>query len=473
VQRAESDATRYLCAAAHLDRGFRDQVLDTYLSDQHRAWGSCFGVEVPTVVAHCLAARRHQRLRNAILLGISVVCLYFVITQGLTINLLPILLSGWIVVCIERWITRYKIVGQQLARGNFEIADHKDLLSSFSASILDEIDHQDTANLVVYSGFSPFVGSGYRLAGWSFTIDGGKGKEILGNILKPADIAVTAIYDHVASAIQTIPISHLSITDQLMVNGRSIKNDARFFDVANGRPRMRVTEDVMNQFIGRVDVQARHYKCIQVRSSEVILSIFFRVTKWGPKLYFETNYLLLPPINPDYKTSDRINPKPSWRTILAWILRAGTLALALLVVGPLDAALRLSRVLWRLLERVVAWYMTLENPDYDYGSKQSIREMAAAREYEEYFQIADRDMHVKILEKELLDSIIGYLDRANVDTSELREREISILNSGLFMVGGSVVAENLAVGTGASASVGPVKKFASRIKRRRAVALGR
>ena len=58
-------------------------------------------------------------------------------------------------------------------------------------------------------------------------------------------------------------------------------------------------------------------------------------------------------------------------------------------------------------------------------------------------------MYEKYMERQVLDSIVTFLDARGIDTSELVERQTTILNQGVLVSGGSLVAGQLAVGRGA------------------------
>lgn len=70
VGSAPGDVTRYLCAAAYVDEGFADRVVEDVLADEAGAVAASPGVDLVTVVRHCLTAqelrhRRDQRLTAA------------------------------------------------------------------------------------------------------------------------------------------------------------------------------------------------------------------------------------------------------------------------------------------------------------------------------------------------------------------------------------------------------------------------
>jgi predicted Ser/Thr protein kinase len=77
---------------------------------------------------------------------------------------------------------------------------------------------------------------------------------------------------------------------------------------------------------------------------------------------------------------------------------------------------------------------------FDYGAEKSVREMAAGKEWRVYFQKLDKEMHHKILQQQLLDMLVDFLDEHGVDTSEIKERTTHILNNGVIVSGGSINA---------------------------------
>ncbi|MEU9169779.1 hypothetical protein AB0D34_18555 [Streptomyces sp. NPDC048420] len=63
VGSAPGDVTRYLCAAAYVDEGFADRVVEDVLADEAGAVAASPGVDLVKVVRHCLTAQelRHSR----------------------------------------------------------------------------------------------------------------------------------------------------------------------------------------------------------------------------------------------------------------------------------------------------------------------------------------------------------------------------------------------------------------------------
>jgi len=66
----EDDATRLLCAAAHLDSRFASQAVEELLSEPTRAVPPSPGIDAERVLAECVAAVARRRLRDRILAGL-------------------------------------------------------------------------------------------------------------------------------------------------------------------------------------------------------------------------------------------------------------------------------------------------------------------------------------------------------------------------------------------------------------------
>jgi hypothetical protein len=60
-------------------------------------------------------------------------------------------------------------------------------------------------------------------------------------------------------------------------------------------------------------------------------------------------------------------------------------------------------------------------------------------------------MYIKILNRNILDNIIQFLDDHDIDTSSLKEQRTTIVNNGVFVQGGNIEAQSLAAGINAQA----------------------
>jgi hypothetical protein len=202
------------------------------------------------------------------------------------------------------------------------------------------------------------------------------------------------------------------------------------------------------------DRRIRHYKWIRVMDwgNELSSSYFLRCTVRGNNMFVEINRYLLTPLAHQYRQVDAL-AEESWQKGLG-------IAILALFVGPLKAAVsplillgRMQEYLEELLDKKHKERLKLidENPLFNYGTGSSLREALSSGQFMHYFQKLDGDFYSKVLEREILAAIVDFLDAHDIDTSELKERQSTILNSGIIIHGGDVKAESLAVGTGAQA----------------------
>jgi hypothetical protein len=85
-----SNATRYLCAAAYLNRTFANTVIGQLLAS-HRAVAPSLGIDLVPVIRHCLNARRAQIVRDVLLTVFLLAGLLFATTAVVGILILAFL----------------------------------------------------------------------------------------------------------------------------------------------------------------------------------------------------------------------------------------------------------------------------------------------------------------------------------------------------------------------------------------------
>ena len=107
-----TDATRYLCAAAHLDEGFARAVLDEVLHQPHRAIAPSHGISLIPIIRHAAAARRRSLLRDGLVIATLILGLAVSFIVGVLV--LQFLLSLWLIVRALRLLARRQ-VAQALA----------------------------------------------------------------------------------------------------------------------------------------------------------------------------------------------------------------------------------------------------------------------------------------------------------------------------------------------------------------------
>jgi hypothetical protein len=421
-----SEATRYLCAAAHLRCDFREWIRSNLLLEQHRAIAPSFGVDVRKVVSHSLWARRRARIRD---LALTLVLLlgFLQFWRGGS----PwALLLAWPVVLIYL-VSTHAIVTLQLSRSGFPAAPMPKSIPRRWSARLDRLDSEQTANVVVFSGYGPFVGSGASVGGWSLAVDVRRPPQDRPQA-DPQPFPTAELYDHVTERLNRLNLPGLTVQERLYVNGTQIGNDPRFLPDPFKPPK--TVGQLVRGFIDDPSGHARHYQCVQIASwkDELILSIFLRYFQAGGNLYVAADHVLLAPIRQSLRHVDHM--QPVWRPqMLARLLGRALLTTPIVCVrAPTCLFQELRDVLGRSRHDMRARRSIKDNPMFDYGARVSLRELASHQSYRQYFQFLDKDMYVKVVEKNVLDGILAFLEEKNVDTTDLVKRQLAkILEQGV------------------------------------------
>lgn len=461
-----SNTTRYLCAAAQLDRTFRTQVFSEIINEDHRVISIPAGVDLLAVVRHCVNAKRRKLIRNILVSFLFLLALigkyneigsysyidpvsdfFLIISQSYFTFFFVLAL---IVVIVETWITRYQIIAQSLLGQNFNPNSIKlppQTEKKIRHKLSDVID-EEKCNTIIYSGFSPFVGSGIDIGGWSFSLNIGRGKEEMGNILEAKPFYIQELYSRIESDIKKLHLEGVSIQEKIFVNGQDIRDNIHFLPDSYRRPLTQVDSSYLKEFMRNKSNTVRYYKSIRILDwqGEIVLSGFLRFLKLQQNLFTEVSFFLLTPLKEEYRNIDKMQPNLSWQNYLELFNYSFVKTLLLFFSA-------IFLVIGTLLEPITNWRqkqamrkMIRKNPMFDYGAVTSIRELASSTQYRHYFQKLDKEMLIKIVERQILDSITDFLDEHDIDTSDLKSRQEAILNNGVIVTGGSVKAQNLSVG---------------------------
>jgi hypothetical protein len=350
------------------------------------------------------------------------------------------------------------------SRNSFDPDRVRDVFQAELESGLCEGLPQENQNLVVYQGFSPFVGAGYNLGGWSFAINLTRPKSnAMGETLDPTPFQVCELYATIEQAHQSLEFKGFATQDMFFVNGQAIRDDRALLPRVDGRPIQNLEPKQAAHYVASSDLRIRHYKWLRVHypDENLVVSFFLRCAIQGHNLFCEINRFVLTPLADIYAEIDRQKPGDElkgWRGRANSILRT--------TFNGVGSAFAMWGLLleWTTspLQRFFEWRRkrreeenlrkaVLDNVTHNYGAAGSIREQSSSFQHTHYFQLSDRGMYVKIIDRTILDAIVDFVDAHNIDTSELKERRTTILNSGVIVQGGNLEAENLAVGTGAQA----------------------
>ncbi|QIZ35950.1 hypothetical protein [Saccharopolyspora sp. ASAGF58] len=451
------DATRYLCAALQLDPGLNDKALQNILDEDYRAVASSPGVDLVTVLKYGLAARRRQLTRDVLIVLLGLIGLGVLASPQPGWALL-VLFAGWAVMFIETLSTHYGILSAQLRRNAFDPANAPAPTRGRTAARLADIAARDRGNLTVFADYAPFAGYGITFGNWSFTLNVAKaeeGKDIV-------EFTVQELRDFVADSVRGIGLPGVLVEDRVFVSGLDLLHgfepsvQQAILPNELAAPASRVDEAVLGRLHDDPNSRARPYLTVRVTgwSGELVVTMFLRFALSPQKdlLFVEANYSLLPPVKRRYQEVDRLLSSPTFRQLG----RLAAMSLIRLVPAVFGGGQRVWAGLVSPLTRVLksrreAREIT-QDRTFNYGATMSLREEAADNRYHRYFQQLDKEMYAKLAERRVMDALEEFLADHNVETSDLSERQTTILNNGIYVTGhGKLDAMSVAAGTNAIA----------------------
>ncbi|MFI5933120.1 hypothetical protein [Actinoplanes sp. NPDC051494] len=445
-----TESTRLLCAAAYLDSKFADSVVQQ-LRDETRAVAPHYGVDLVPVVRHCLASAGRRTRRDivlSLLLGAAIVAAW----SGMPLLAAAgrLLALAWAVVLVLACLDRFQVL-PQFHRDRFAASSAPEPSAS-DARRLGEMSRLAQGNVTVYSDFSPFAGSGVKGESWSFITDLSQGTPAPEGTRIPETFTVEALYRSVTAEILDLRIPALTVENRLFVNGTDARDQRWLFPRNCSRPETQVPSDRLAGFMGAPTHQVRHYLAVRVADwrGEMVVTLFVRFVISGDHLFSEAAYCVVPPLRDSFRTVDRMVSWPGFRSSLTVIMESLVATVPNLVLAPGRVA--------RLIASNSLPESTGSHTSADYGAPPSIREQGMAGAFRHYFQRVDHDMHTKLIERRVLEALNAFLERHHIDTRSTRQQQVTIINSGVMMSGGTVNAESVAVGAGAR-TVRTVRSF--------------
>lgn len=448
----QHEVNRLLGAQAFLGgRSFRQKVLGFYRFRED-ATAPEHGLNVRLLVQTCLAAEREQMAFDRAFVASAVVCA----VGAVEIWMLALGLLAAGAVCAGRQhLARSRAKAFLRTRFNFAACAQAFGRENVPGSIEAALPRNDQ-NVIVYSGFVPFVGAGSFQGSWSFNCALSAPREH-GSSQGLRVFTTTALYSRIRSSMEAMNIPGLQCADKLFVNGCEVRGPEPLCEGGSLRPVQVLAAPGLAQSMEANDERIRHYLCVQVADwgGEVITTFFIRFVLRGNGLYVELNRFFLGPIADDYREVDKIADLTPWLRM--------TRAFGDVIAGPfhgigacLAVAGRLQEALANLIgadrRRKARMKKITCKIGYDFGASSSLRELLSRPELRHYFQRSDEDFTRKLIERNVLDEIANFLEEHGFDSSDVRERRTTILNNGIIVNGGDVRSESLAVGAGATAS---------------------
>jgi len=146
-----NNLTNYISASVYKDSVLRERILAIY-ENEFKTIAPSYGLDMDQIVSHCYRAKSITASKNYILFVLSILFLIPI----------AVLVSFFYQIYIDKTIIRKELLGllNQSNPGNIS-----------NARVAKTNNNKIGKNIIYYDGFSPFVGFGVKVGGWSFAVD--------------------------------------------------------------------------------------------------------------------------------------------------------------------------------------------------------------------------------------------------------------------------------------------------------------
>ncbi|WP_439379740.1 hypothetical protein [Amycolatopsis lexingtonensis] len=354
-----------------------------------------------------------------------------------------------VVVTIERW-SLWNLLTSRFRRLAPPAPDTGRLTGAFTEDFReqlgryrreDEFAGAPGAPLVVYRGYNPFVGAGFRRAAWSMAIPLERVEDGEDVLEERPELTTEALYDGIRTAIGNLRnssklspdrrLAGLTVTEAVFTPAAELLDHlaepeaAAYLPDIEYPPHTRLTEAHVEQLRTEPKEWARYYLCFQVETwdRELVLTTFLHVAVDDTTLYVEWTPFMLPPVKAEYRAVDKMRPdslRPFGQGLLAWLEMPASLP---------------GRIV-----NLASWIRRpgrepgVLDPDR-YGTARTLRELGSVNLFTDYFQLVDIERYEKIIESRLLPAIGKLLGDAGFSTAKFDEQAAVVINNDITIEG--------------------------------------
>jgi hypothetical protein len=297
------------------------------------------------------------------------------------------------------------------------------------------------ADVIVYRGYHPFIGAGDQVDHHVIALP----LEPSQSAADPVPINVNGLHHHVAECLATLrsPSSLgpgrrleqlrrreqvLLPAERLLVNRFAQMNPPVLPDLSHP-PLTHLPLSAARALAEDPLEWARYYSCFRVEAwdRDLTTSCYLHIGTDQHMLYLEWTYCVLFPVDERYRSIDYISDS-GWatlsRSLVEWVLL------------PLSVARRFRSAFRR---RTVLLQRPGELVPARYGAAQSLRELAADTDVQTYFQEADVERYVSIIDRVLLRAVGQFLEQRGYSVVEFMKMADTVVNNFMGNVNNSVI----------------------------------
>lgn len=457
--------TAYACAALYVNSPLTDDISKLFNEIENKAIIGDDLIDASTFVHHFyyVKQRNESRLNKYGFIGtialLSGIVLFFRGDTGYVLLLLILIFIIVFLMTIADSNSDYEMAKQLIQKTSLDESDLPPLKPKYEKKAL-QAKNWICHNVVYHSGYSPFIGLGERIGGWSFTVNIDKPKIRFGDANTISPFQLGELYENVADEINKLNFSNLRIDNKVFISGNSIRDNKILMESYYGPLCTKIEENLLTEFIKHKRSDGRFYKIISIELDNFSgkLTALIRFYKNESVLYAEALFFALSLRVMDYNTFR------NWKIFELHYQNIFSnlffVAIGNFIKGIFYPLTLYGQISKRSLERKRKKEIerTIEAmPHYDYGAVESVNYIIRS-DLQNFNQDQDFNMYMKIIEKRLLDNIESFLSSKGIDTKEFSERETNILNNGVMISGGSIEAQNLVVGNKATVKTGVKRK---------------
>ncbi|MEV4639067.1 hypothetical protein AB0J80_17110 [Actinoplanes sp. NPDC049548] len=378
------------------------------------------------------------------------------------------------------------IITTDLARGGSRAAPQTNRREiEHRLGVIDEAQH---GNILLHSGYEPFVGAGQRTTAWSIATelrpdeDSGDspGTRVNGRSrtqpltarvqIDPVELVTCLRRRLAALRSKDLPpqerIAGLQLRD-LVVSSGARWHDYPLIDERARLPYTHASPEAINAIIKFPQTSARHFLRATVGAAEmaalsddgravmpaehqsVVSSTYLHVAVEGGLLYVELVTAVLGPIQQRYLDIDVYDRRTD-----ALVTAAGE-ALRRVFRTTAAAPLRLVRAARRSITLASAIHRAdreaAEESVYDFGARVDVRQLGSRHDFANYLQRLDAEKYSRLIERRATEAIYEFLTDKGVDTSDFAAK-VNFRQYNSTTISGSAYGP-VATGTGASATM--------------------
>lgn len=440
----DSQVTRWLAATTHLQGSYAEQVADTLIDPTFTATAPSWGVDLVALARHATLANQRRHARERVLRRLLYATLLLALISvaswpyhwlspfQATILTIAVVIVGW----LAAWqvvFTHYDLVrvsSLEVMNTKVRVRDAAPALDD--AEVERRLTSMATANVVVFGGYTPFVGDGQPLDSWTISFDLEAAEDWTGQRGEISAFTVHALYDHlighVPAALGDIPSGM-----RLYVNGTAAKNVPGLIPAPSDvqiRPACQLPWDVVETYIDAPTETARTYVWFSNSAwgGDIGVTLLLRAQLTGGRLFIEGRSHVLLPVQQVFRDVKFVpaNPGRAWLVVA----RPTTAAVTPLWLGSVSRYLDRQHRIRQFMRRMKRLRRDLVDGvrPVNYGAAPSLREDAADAGELKYYATVDEVQRFLVMTRTVLDSCRTFLKGQQVDLTAFNTQADSVIN---------------------------------------------